>query len=299
VEQATPARPRDATLRVPADAPAWMQRLLLPMLARHLARQLLAENRGTDTEVLVERMRADTAAAGVHTDDLLRRVQRNLAAGRQRNTRTARSPLPSALVLVLANLVPLYGVLFLDWPVFPLLVLFWLENVVVGAMNALRMLAIDPLDPVLWLGKAFLVPFFCVHYGGFTFGHGVFVFSLFGQAGSDDLFGVSEWVAQVTALGLWWPAAALLASHLFSFGWNYLWRGEFRLASLQQQMMQPYRRVIVLHLTIIFGGGAAMVLGSPLWALLLMLALKIAVDLRAHLAEHRSHDALAPAPTGN
>jgi hypothetical protein len=31
---------------------------------------------------------------------------------------------------------------------------------------------------------------------------------------------------------------------------------------------------------------AAMALGSPVWALLVLLAVKIAVDLKAHLKEH-------------
>jgi len=81
--------------------------------------------------------------------------------------------------------------------------------------------------------------------------------------------------------------AALAASHLFSFIWNYLYRGEFRRAALTELMQQPYGRVVVLHLTILLGGFAAMLLGSPLWALLLLIGLKIALDLKAHLKEHR------------
>jgi hypothetical protein len=45
---------------------------------------------------------------------------------------------------------------------------------------------------------------------------------------------------------------------------------------------------VVLHLAILLGGAAAMMLGSPLWALLALLGVKIAVDLKAHLKEHRS-----------
>lgn len=221
----------------------------------------------------------------------MQRAQRQPASAMQAIVRASRtgSRLPSAVVLVLANLVPLYGVLLLDWPVLPLIVLYWLENVIVGALNALRMLTLDPLDPLLWAGKLFFVPFFCMHYGMFTVGHGVFVFTLFGDEASHGggLVDLDAWLAQVGALGLWWPAAALLASHAFSVGWNWFWRGEFRLGSLKTLMTQPYRRIVVLHLTIIFGGGAAMALGSPAWALVLLLALKIAMDLRGHFSEHR------------
>jgi hypothetical protein len=87
--------------------------------------------------------------------------------------------------------------------------------------------------------------------------------------------------------GLAAPIAALAASHLFSFFWNYLYRGEFRRASLFELMQQPYGRVIVLHVAILAGGFAAMLLGSPLWALVLLIGCKIWLDLRAHLKEHR------------
>ena len=80
--------------------------------------------------------------------------------------------------------------------------------------------------------------------------------------------------------------AVLVASHLFSFLWNYLYRGEFRRAQLARLMAQPYGRVVVLHVAIIFGGFAATMLGSPLWALLVLIALKIGLDLKAHVKEH-------------
>jgi hypothetical protein len=51
-------------------------------------------------------------------------------------------------------------------------------------------------------------------------------------------------------------------------------------------MVAPYSRVVVLHVAIILGGIAAMALGSPLWALLVLVALKVALDLKAHVKEH-------------
>ena len=57
-------------------------------------------------------------------------------------------------------------------------------------------------------------------------------------------------------------------------------------------MGKPYGRVVVLHLTILFGGFGVQALGSPLWALLLLVVLKTGIDLAAHVREHRN----APAP---
>ena len=85
---------------------------------------------------------------------------------------------------------------------------------------------------------------------------------------------------------MWLAAAVLAASHAFSFAWNYLHRGEFRGASPKALMARPYGRVMVLHMVIIVGGFGALALGSPLWALLLLVILKTALDLRAHVKEH-------------
>jgi hypothetical protein len=196
----------------------------------------------------------------------------------------------SAWVLVAANLVPLYGVLFWHWQVFPLLALFWMENAIIGILNAARMLAIDPGNAALWAAKLFSVPFFCFHYGLFTAVHGVFVFSMFGKYDFDGLWVLAPAARAVADWNLALPLAALAASHVFSFFWNFVHRREYLRAALQEQMMKPYGRVLILHLAILFGGLAAMALGSPVWALLVLLAVKIGVDLKAHLKEHGSCD---------
>jgi hypothetical protein len=191
-------------------------------------------------------------------------------------------------VLAAANLVPLAGVLFWDWSVFALPALFWMENVVVGALFALRLLCADPADAALWPAKLFMVPFFCLHYGMFTAVHGIFVFTLFGEGG----YRVQGFALLAPALRaaadfqLWIPLAVLAASHLFSFLWNYLYRGEYRHAELRALMARPYYRVVALHVAIILGGIAAAALGSPVWALAVLIAIKIALDLRTHVKEH-------------
>lgn len=205
----------------------------------------------------------------------------------------------TAWVLVAANLVPLYGVLVLGWAVLPILVLFWLENVVIGVLNVLRIAVASPGNAAAWPRKLPLILFFCVHYGLFTAIHGLFVFALFGgepyQALVDGLWTVDAARDAIERFALWPALAALTASHMFSFLWNYLGHGEFRMARLDLLMRAPYGRVIVLQVTIIFGGLLTQELHSPLWALLLLVALKVALDLRAHIREHRTNNVSGPA----
>jgi hypothetical protein len=52
-------------------------------------------------------------------------------------------------------------------------------------------------------------------------------------------------------------------------------------------MIQPYSRIVLLHITLIFGGFLMMALKSPIMGLLFFILLKIGMDLLAHLKEHR------------
>src|SRR4051812_39197593 len=54
----------------------------------------------------------------------------------------------SAYVLIAANALPLFGVLFLGWDAFSIVLLYWTENVVIGAINVLKMITCAP-DPNL------------------------------------------------------------------------------------------------------------------------------------------------------
>ena len=197
----------------------------------------------------------------------------------------------SAVVLVLVNLVPVYGVLALGWDVFPVVLLFWLENVVVGVLNVLRLLVARPQEGASWAAKIFLVPFFCVHYGVFTLVHGIFVIVLFSGAELGDALGPDALATGVRETISTWefgiPLLLLAGSHLFSFVWNFVLGGEYRRSTLKEIMIRPYGRIVVLHLAILFGGFLTMSLGSPVWALLLLIALKIGLDVKGHLRTHR------------
>ena len=195
---------------------------------------------------------------------------------------------PSAYVLLLANAAPLAGVLTHRWSVFAVVLLYWFENVIVGGFNVLRMLCAYPKEGLVWIGKAFLIPFFIFHYGMFTFVHGVFVFSLFGGAlGHGFSLTPSLVVRALRQEGVGYAALGLFVSHAVSFFHNYLLGGEYRTVGLQQLMAQPYARVVVLHVAVLAGGFLTMSLGSPVSALVVLIALKTGLDLRAHLAERR------------
>lgn len=183
----------------------------------------------------------------------------------------------SLAALVIANMVPLVGVLALDWDLYGVMVLYWAENSILGLFNVLKMFRIGGQKAVS------LAAFFCVHYGFFMFVHFVFVKRMFGPdtwglfPSLDDII---EALAPV-ASGL----LSTLVSHAISYRVNFLGRREYERTALDAQMTAPYQRMALLHVTLIAGGWIIMSQGQPIGALVVFVLLKTAVDGWAHLRE--------------
>jgi hypothetical protein len=214
-------------------------------------------------------------------------------------------------MLLAANLVPILGVLVWKWSVFPILALLWLETVMLGAVQFLRMLFAYPGNWVVGVLKLILLPFILLYlgmYGMVVLLVAVFVFGTFGPPEVAHAFWSVLWSAS-DAKGLlpvpdalqvlrsqvdtWMMVsiAALVASHLYSFFWNYLYRGECRRISLAAMLIWPIARLGLVWLAI--GAGALGLLRldfveAPAWMVIVLIGVKTALDLHAHLREHKA-----------
>ena len=198
--------------------------------------------------------------------------------------------------LLAANLLPLAGVYLWGWSLTDLLLLYWLENAVVGLYTVMTLLAAWPEDRSRWsrvAAKVFTVPFFVVHYGMFWIGHGIFLLAFFGgdmrtvpnQAQGFFLAPILESWQRFDVLI--WPVAAMLVSHGIAFLINFLASGEYRNSKVNELMMRPYGRVVILHVTIVAGGFLALLLGPSLAVLLLFVTVKIVADVFGYLRASR------------
>ena len=209
----------------------------------------------------------------------------------------------SLWVLVAVNLVPLAGVLFWGWRVHEIVFLYWIENLVIGAANLLRIRVavpeampdlakrgIDVSSTELGMAKAMLGAFFLAHYGAFCFAHGEVLASMFPyevRGGSANALGsvLGRMLEDPHALV---AIIAIVVSHAYAYFHNYIGGGEYRHADFADLMTRPYKRIGVTHIFIIVGGFALTAVNSPVLAVAIFVALKIWFDASAHRRERRS-----------
>lgn len=215
----------------------------------------------------------------------------------------------SALVLILANLIPLAGASLFQWDVLAILLLYWAESVIVGVLNVFRIIAWSPdnaLGGVLsqLVGqsvlvreelrksvlrvvgiaiKVVLVVLFVLHYALFCGVHLIAVLVFFSAGEVNPRIGAT--LAELWQGSFWISVAAIFFSHLFSFFKNYIGRGEYKMVSVNLLMFRPYGRIVAMHLAIVLGAGLFVKLGSPLPVLLILIVAKTVLDMRLHVKE--------------
>ncbi len=199
---------------------------------------------------------------------------------------------PTLFGTVVVNLIPFLGVLLLGWGVGPLVVLYWLENVVVGFITILRMGLSAASSAVFLASLAFVVPFFCLHYGLFCFVHGVFVIALANMSGGleagaanvplgaieEGPIGVFN-AAMSAAPGLPLMLAIIGGWRLILTLIHYVVRGAYRASNPMEEMGKPYGRIITLHIAIFAGAFGLFWLGEPAWGMFGLIVLKTAFDV--------------------
>ena len=210
----------------------------------------------------------------------------------------------SIQALTVANLMPLFGVVFLGWDAAAIVLLYWIENLIIGFSNILKMILVKVESPGKQFQKFFMIPFFCVHFGGFCAVHGFFLLTFF-KIGSDLdasspgqpwfgpliflqlLYSVVMQLWQSRPPGLEWPVLGLAVSHGISFVKNFLFGQEYLSLKLNDIMMRPYKRIVLMHVAILAGGMLIMMLGSPVALLCVLIFLKIGMDIWLHVKSHR------------
>ncbi|HYF22874.1 MAG TPA: DUF6498-containing protein [Caulobacteraceae bacterium] len=194
-------------------------------------------------------------------------------------------PAPKGLLIAAAmgNILPLVGVVFLGWDSFLVLLSYWIETIVLGAVTLLRMISAGATRGGLSLATLlFLAPFFILHFGLFCTVHGTFLYAIFadGLGSGADSDAIVERTLKVLTWneGFRWSVLAVVAIHLVALAITTVRNKGWREVEPIALMFEPYGRVVVLHLVIMAAALPVMLMGEPAWGVILLPLIKIGLD---------------------
>jgi hypothetical protein len=207
----------------------------------------------------------------------------------------------TSYVLIAANIIPLIGVLFYDWDVVNIMLLYWLENIIIGVINILRIafLSNDASFKTGFKERVFNILFFTFHYGMFCAAHGTLLFELLdiNVPGVDSLFSPIDFIVNGVAvfsfifalIGIKTVFAlfAFVLSHGFSLLSHFFMGSEKEQLSPRKIMGMPYKRIFALHIGLLIGVVLLEEFGSPVFLMAALVLAKIFVDVLYHRKEHR------------
>jgi hypothetical protein len=201
---------------------------------------------------------------------------------------------PVALSGLAVNLLPLAGVLVWGWDAAALVLFYWLENVMIGAITALRII-LASAGRSGWtgaIGGTVNAGMFAIHYGLFCFVHGALLLEVFGGADggsrldADTIGGVvADLISDVLGHGLHmgWVFALTAGWYAFVFVRDFVLSGEWRRTDPKEEMFAPYPRVLVMHVAVFVIAGALEFVGDPGMGAAALVLARAAWGLRQNL----------------
>jgi hypothetical protein len=240
-------------------------------------------------------------AAGIHTFFIL--------AG-DTNVMEFSAPVPKVLPgdlirnvpvisLISANLVTIVLAILGNWDPATVMFIYWAQSIIIGIFSVISILGADTeslrenfqkpagerggpykvTHRFVWFYKCLLAGFFTLHYGLFHWGYYSFIVE-------SGLFGTVDFSDHT----IWLSCALFFANHFYSHI-SYRHKGPKDYRYVNEQFFTPYRRIIPMHLTIIFGSIVIFALAvfgisSTLPVLVLFLLIKTYSDISAHLIKH-------------
>jgi hypothetical protein len=189
--------------------------------------------------------------------------------------RTYRDPL--AWLSLATDLVPIAAILLFGWGATPLVALYWLENLIIGAYTILRLGGAAVVSFINLATALFMIPFFTFHYGMFCYGHGLFIRSFAGGEGNGGGAAPMDLVtwALGSGDGMFWFVGLIIVTNAIFFLVDYIGRGEFRRADPPAEMFAPYGRIVTLHVAIILGAFIAIATDQRLLGVLILIAIRV------------------------
>ena len=195
---------------------------------------------------------------------------------------------PSDYFLILANLIPVYGVWFEGWNAAQIFLVFCLETVIIGIFNVVKMACVTifvrPKD--IWesngamsvVGGFFFIVFFIFHYGFFVFVQTQIFFSVSGILESRSFLGSYREIPE--ALGTDGQLVLLIFITYYTLHtlYSFFLSGEYKTISMGKLMIQPYSRIFIQQFVVI-AGAMFIAMGFDTVFIMILVFVKLGFDL--------------------
>ncbi len=166
-------------------------------------------------------------------------------------------------LLIIVNLIPVYGVWFEGWNAAQVFLVYCLETVIIGIFTVVKLacvtLIVKPRDEwnagkgSVMVSGLFFILFFIVHYGIFVFVQTQIFFSVSGLITDHSILGTYRQVPKILGhegqLLLFIFIIYYTLQNLFGFFLS----GEYKTIPMMKLMFQPYARIFVQQLVVIVG----------------------------------------------
>jgi Family of unknown function (DUF6498) len=174
-----------------------------------------------------------------------------------------RKLIPGDFFLIMANLLPVIGVAFLDWSAIDAFIVYALETLIIGVITLMKIAVITlARKKDTWYNEGssqqvsglFFMLFFTLHFGIFA----AVQTAIFSQTANivppgkgmlHFFFHWYEYINKDIAIMLGAIAFGHLARSFFPFVFN----GEYKTISMMKVMFQPYGRIFIQQFTVIIG----------------------------------------------
>jgi hypothetical protein len=203
------------------------------------------------------------------------------------------------LSLIFANIVTILFAIVGNWDLATVMFIYWAQSIIIGFFTVVSLLTADTATLAAEMEKPirerggtetvthrFVLFYQCLLAGFFTLHYGLFHWGYYSFIVESGLFGTVNFADP----NIWFSCGLFFANHLYSHI-TYRHKGPKGSGYVNEQFFTPYRRIIPMHLTIIFGSiviFAMEFVGIPstMPVLVLFLLLKTYSDISAHLMKH-------------
>lgn len=209
----------------------------------------------------------------------------------------------SDLILIVVNIVPVWGVWFEGWRAVEVFLVYCIESVIIGGFNILKMLLttfVKKRD--VWENQGstslmsgyFFIFFFIFHYGLFVFIQmNIFLGTIRMGHASNIPEGVFEFLFHFTRYlspEIQWLLLTFVVSYALQTLKDFVFTGYFKNAEMMLLMFQPYPRIFVQQFVVIIGGFALMLGAGKLFILIFAVVkifFEVMIDYERMLRENK------------